>query len=102
MGIGSALWESMVIDEGRVLNPNFTDYKIPTTTNMPKNDNFKTFIAPSRHKNGPYGAKGIGEVVLTPTAPAIANAVYNAIGVRIRDLPLTRERVFLAIKEKKG
>lgn len=97
MGIGSALWESMIMSEGRVLNPNFRDYKIPLAINMPKNENFKTFIAPAPHKNGPYGAKGMGEVVLTPTAPAIANAVYDAVGVRIKDLPLTKEKILKAL-----
>ncbi len=101
MGIGSALWEEMIMDKGKVLNPNWRDYGIPSALNMPKLDEFKTFIVLAPHKDGPYGAKGMGEVVLTPTAPAIANAIYNAIGVRIKDLPMTRERIFKALKNKR-
>jgi CO/xanthine dehydrogenase Mo-binding subunit len=100
MGIGSTLWEEMVLDEGKVLNPNLWEYKIPAATNMPNNKNFRIFLAPAHHKNGPYGAKGMGEVPMTPTAPAIANAIYNAIGVRIKELPLTREKVLKAIRVK--
>ncbi len=101
MGIGSALWEEILLDNGKVLNPSFRDYKIPNVTNIPKLDNFKTFMAPVPHRLGPYGAKGMGEVVMTPTAPAIANAIYHAVGVRIKDLPLTREKVLQALREKR-
>ncbi|MDP2931772.1 MAG: molybdopterin-dependent oxidoreductase, partial [Chloroflexota bacterium] len=100
MGIGSTLWEEMKIDKGNVLNANLRDYKLPDATNMPANENCKAFLVAAAHKDGPYGAKGMGEVVLTPTAPAIANAVYNAVGVRLKDLPLTREKVLKALKEK--
>ena len=100
MGIGSTLWEEVKLDEGRVLNPNLRDYRIPDAVNMPKNENFKTFMAPAPHKDGPYGAKGCGETQMTPTAAVIANAVYNAVGVRIKDLPLTREKILKALKEK--
>ena len=99
MGIGSALWEKMVIDKGRVLNPDFRDYKIPAAINIPSGENFKTFMAPVPHKDGPYGAKGTGEIQMTPSAPAVANAVYNAVGVRIKDLPITQEKVLEALKE---
>jgi len=102
MGIGSALWEEMIMDKGKVLNPNFTDYKIPTAINMPRLENFKTFLGPAHHKDGPYGAKGMGEVVMTPTAPAVANAIYNAIGVRIKDLPITPAKILPALKKKGG
>jgi len=100
IGIGSALWEEMIVDKGKVLNPNLTDYKIPTAMNIPKLENFKTFMAPAPHKKGPYGAKGMGEVVLTPSAPAIANAIYNAVGVRIKDLPITPRKIRKALREK--
>ena len=101
MGIGSALWEEIIMDKGKVLNPNWRDYGIPSALDMPKLDEFKTFIVLAPHKDGPYGAKGMGEVVLTPTAPAIANAIYNAVGVRIKDLPMTREKIFKALKNKR-
>ena len=67
---------------------------------MPKLAKFETFLAPVPHRNGPYGAKGMGEAVLTPSAPAIANAIYNAVGIRLKNLPMSRERVFQALQEK--
>lgn len=100
MGLGSALWEEVLLDRGKVLNPNFRDYKMALASNMPKMNNVKVSLVSAPHKDGPYGAKGIGESTITPTAPAIANAIYNAIGVRIKDLPITREKVLKALKEK--
>jgi len=102
MGIGSALWEEVALDEGKVVNPNFGNYKIVTSINMPKIENVKVFLVSAPHKEGPYGAKGAGETQMTPTAPAVANAIYNAVGVRINDLPITRERIFRALREKAG
>jgi len=100
MGLGSALWEEMVIENGRVLNPDWRDYKIPLATNMPKLADFRTHMAPSPHKDGPYGAKGTGETQMTPSAAAVGNAICDAVGVRIKDLPITRERLLKAIQEK--
>ncbi len=100
MGVGSTLWEEMKIEKGKVLNPNWWDYKIPLATNMPKLENFKTFVKPAFHKDGPYGAKGTGETQITPSAPAIASAIYNAVGVRIKDLPITGEKVLKALRQK--
>jgi CO/xanthine dehydrogenase Mo-binding subunit len=100
MGIGSALWEEMRMDNGRVLNPNFMEYKIPAARDLPKTENFKTFMTPAPHKDGPYGAKGTGETQMTPSAPAVANAIYDAVGVRIKELPITREKILRALKEK--
>jgi CO/xanthine dehydrogenase Mo-binding subunit len=101
MGIGSALWEDVILDKGKVLNTNLRDYKIPDATCIPRLEDFRTFMAPAPHRRGPYGAKGMGEVVLTPTAPAIANAIYNAVAVRIKDLPLNREKVFKALRAER-
>jgi CO/xanthine dehydrogenase Mo-binding subunit len=81
------------------MNPNFRDYKILTAKDV------VSIMAPvleTPDKEGPFGAKGIGEPGCVPTAPAIANAIYNAVGVRITDLPITPERVLSAIREKKG
>ncbi len=100
MGIGSALWEEVALDKGKVLNANFGNYKIVTSLNMPKTENVKVFLISAPHKDGPYGAKGTGETQMTSTAPAVANAIYNAVGVRIKDLPITRERIFRALREK--
>lgn len=100
MGLGSALWEDVMLNEGEVLNPNFRDYQLIKAGDMPELSKFKVFIVESAHKDGPYGAKGTGETTMTPTAPAIANAIYDAVGVRIKDLPITREKILMAIKKK--
>jgi CO/xanthine dehydrogenase Mo-binding subunit len=98
MGMGTTLCEAIQLHNGRVLNPNFHDYKIPGFSTMPMTRDVYTSMMPTPHKDGPYGAKGIGEVVLTPSAPAIANAIYDAIGIRFRDLPISREKVLEALK----
>jgi len=100
MGVSIAMWEDVMLNKGKVLNPNFQDYRITTAVNMPKIKNYKSFIVSAPHKDGPYGAKGTGETQITSTAPAIANAIYNAIRVRIKDLPITSEKILKALKEK--
>jgi CO/xanthine dehydrogenase Mo-binding subunit len=99
MAIGETLFEEVRLENGRVTNPNFTDYRIPTTTEMPSLDNVKDVIAPTPHKDGPFGAKGFSEGAMVGLQPAIANAIEDAIGVRIRDLPITPERVLQALKK---
>ena len=100
MGIGSALFEGFVFsDKGVMLNPNFHDYKIPTAADVPSGNKQATFIIEDPHQEGPYGAKGMGEAAMNPTAPAIANAIFNATGVRVFHLPMTPERVLQAIKQ---
>ncbi len=98
MGIGYALTEQMQLDHGRILNPNFTDYKIPTTVDMPE---VVPIFVETDDPEGPFGAKGMGEMTMVPTPAAIANAIYQAIGVRIRSLPITPEKVLKALAEKK-
>jgi CO/xanthine dehydrogenase Mo-binding subunit len=95
-GIGYCLTEELKVEGGRILNPTFTDYKLPAATDLPELD--VSFVE-TRDPAGPYGAKGIGESPLIPVAPAIANAVYNATGVQITELPLTPERVLTKLKE---
>lgn len=102
MGIGSTLYEEMVVDNGVVANSTFMDYKIPTCTEMPMVEKVKSMMACAPHKDGPFGAKGLGEGTMIPTAPAITNAIYNAIGVRLKELPATRERVLRAVKGQRG
>jgi CO/xanthine dehydrogenase Mo-binding subunit len=98
MGLGEALMEEVKFDrKGRILNANLAEYKIATALDMP---NIKTIIVESHEPNGPYGAKEVGEGAIMPTIPAILNAVYDATGVRINELPLTPERVYLALKKK--
>ncbi len=97
-GIGMALMEEQVIKEGITLNPNLTGYLIPTSMDTPR---FTTRLVENEDSEGPFGAKGIGEPATIATAPAIANAIYDAIGVRIYHLPITPEKILKALKEKR-
>jgi len=97
-GIGTTLCEEMLLNEGNVLNPNLHDYKLPTAMDIPE---IYPILVEEAHEDGPYGAKGLGEPALAPTSAAIANAVYDAAGIRIKDLPLTTENVLRALKESK-
>ena len=99
MGIGYALGEKMIFDKGYLKNGTFLDYKMPTVKDAPP---VQAVIVETDEEAGPFGAKGIGEPGLVPTAPAIANAIYDAVGVRIKDLPITPEKVLRALKEKEG
>jgi carbon-monoxide dehydrogenase large subunit len=99
MALGGAFTEQMVYnDKGLLLNPNFIDYKIPTVKDLP-GEMIGAFIEVPNRK-GPYGAKGMGEISLVPPLPAIANAIYQAIGIRIKDLPITAEKIFRRLKEE--
>ncbi|MBP1735539.1 MAG: aerobic-type carbon monoxide dehydrogenase, large subunit CoxL/CutL-like protein [Deltaproteobacteria bacterium] len=80
-----------------MINPTFGEYRIPTALDMP---NVNTIVVESNEPNGPWGAKEVGEGAIMPTIPAILNAVYNATGVRINELPITAERLYTAMKEK--
>lgn len=99
MGISTTLFEELLMDNGRIINPDFVNYKLQTIMEMPSQENVKTMIAAVPHNEGPFGAKGHGESVMAPTFAAIGNAVYNAVGIRMKDLPITREKVFKALKE---
>lgn len=90
MGLGYALTESMDLKPDGWVD-SFTEYLIPTTKDMPPH--FENIILEIPEESGPFGAKGIGEVTVPPTAPAIANAVFDAIGVRVNSLPLTPEKL---------
>ena len=98
-GLGWAVSEEMVFDGGQVMNPNFYDYRIPTIVDAPDvRVRFIENAEASRHGlEGPYGAKGLGEPALVPTAAAVANAVAHALGARIRSLPITPEKVVEAL-----
>ena len=100
MGMGQALYEEMKIaPDGTFLNPSFHDYKLPTAKDMPEID---ASIVEAYDPSAPYGAKESGEGPIQPTIPAIFNAVYDAIGVRFTEMPLTPEKVLNAIKEQKA
>ncbi|HZU05863.1 MAG TPA: xanthine dehydrogenase family protein molybdopterin-binding subunit [Chloroflexota bacterium] len=96
-GIGYTLMEGFLLENGRILNPNFSDYRIPTVADMPP---LKREFADSYEPTGPFGAKGLGELGMDPVAPAISNAIYDACGVRIRDLPITAEKVWRALQAR--
>jgi CO/xanthine dehydrogenase Mo-binding subunit len=96
MGIGYALMEEIKVEDGRVTTLSLGDYKMPTMRDMPP---LTTVVLPSEHGDGPYHIRGIGEGPCTPVAPAIANAVADAVGVRIRDLPITAEKVYRALRQ---
>jgi carbon-monoxide dehydrogenase large subunit len=98
MGLGSTLLEELVLKNGKVLNPNFQNYRIPTA--MDEISEVVSIIVEDPHERGPYGAKGIGEPAMTPMASAIGNAVFDAIGVRIKDLPITPEKILQALGKK--
>jgi CO/xanthine dehydrogenase Mo-binding subunit len=93
-GLGHAMLEEVVLDEGLSRNPHLLDYKIPTTLDAPP---VETILLESGAGLGPFGAKGIGEPAMTPTPAALMNAVSRATGVRMTDLPLTAERVRRAL-----
>lgn len=97
-GIGMALYENIkYTDQGKLMTNSFMQYKIPCRKDIGK---IKVEIVPSYEPTGPFGAKSIGEVVVNTPLPAIANAVYNAVGVRIDSLPITSEKVLMALLNK--
>jgi len=93
-GLGYALMEEVIVEDGVIQTPSLSEYLIPTSRDIPTT---QAIILESGTGVGPFGAKGIGEPALTPAAPAVANAVADAIGVRIHDLPLTPEKVLAAL-----
>jgi 4-hydroxybenzoyl-CoA reductase alpha subunit len=99
--IGMALFEGIQYDEkGKVVNASFSDYRFPTVWQSPTNS--KQIWVETIDPHGPYGAKGIAEVVALGWAPAIANAIYDAIGIRFRELPISPEKILNALKETGG
>src|SRR5581483_7626287 len=97
-GLGFALTEGLMLDEaGRPVNANFLDYKIFSAKDMPK---LTTILVETEEPLGPYGAKSVSEVPINGVAPAIANAIFHAVGVRIRKLPMGPEDVLRALYER--
>ena len=95
MGLSNTLYEEFKMENGRILNDTLADYKLATMQELPE---IVTILVESVQKEGPFGAKGIGEPAAAPTAPAIANAIYNAIGVRIKELPITPDKILSALR----
>jgi len=99
MGLGEACFEQVKFDDlGRTVNANLAEYKVPTALDVPT---ITPVVIESNEPAGPYGAKEVGEGGIMPAIPAILNAVYDATGVRFRELPLNPERVFMALKSKR-
>lgn len=97
MGLGFGLYEEVKKSEGKIKTPSFATYTIPTAMDVPT---VYPIIVEDPTESGPFGAKGVGEPALIPTAAAIANAVYDAIGIRIMDLPVTPEKVLSQLKNR--
>jgi CO/xanthine dehydrogenase Mo-binding subunit len=95
-GLGSALSEEFIVHQGKMLNASLLDYKIPSALDVPP---IETVLVESRAGGGPYGAMGVGESPMIPPPAVVANAIYDAVGVRIRELPLTAEKVFMALRD---
>ena len=99
MGLGAGLFEELIYDGQQLMNGTMLEYRVPRFSDLAKNIDMK--LVQNRDGVGPYGAKGGGEGAVNPISPCIANALYRATGVRIRTLPLTPERVWKALQEKK-
>ena len=97
-GMSTALLEGIILDHGRPRNPNFTDYRIATAVDAPLET--ENIIVEVPQDDGPFGARGVGEHPMVPTAPAIANAVYNAAGIRIDSMPLTSQKIWEALQSQ--
>jgi len=98
MGLGECLFEEVKFDSrGRILNASLGEYRIPTALDMPK---VRSIIVESNEPNGPYGAKEVGEGAIMPTIPAILNALYDAVGVRINELPVSSERLYVRLRAR--
>jgi CO/xanthine dehydrogenase Mo-binding subunit len=97
MGLGFARCEDIVTDGGRVVTANLGDYKLPNIKDIPP---LRTEVTEAAVGSGPYGSMSIGETAVIPTAAAVANAVHDAVGVRVTTLPVTAEKVFEALQAK--
>ncbi len=98
-GIGYGLYEELSLKDGRIQNPSFVDYQIPTALDVPP---IKTLFVEEPDYNGPFGAKGIGEPPFIPPMPAIANAIYDAVGARVKEIPITPEKLWRVLHEEAG
>lgn len=96
IGLGYGLLEEIQIEKGIVLNPNFLEYKLPLATDIPE---MEVFAVESYDEGGPFGAKGVGNSSVLGMAPAIANAIYNAVGIRVKELPITEGKILSALKK---
>ena len=95
MGLGNALTEHFVVEEGRVITDRLARYRVPSIVHTPE---ITSILVEHPTKDGPYGAKGVGEIISIPTTPAITIAIYNAIGVRVDSLPVDQEQLVQAMQ----
>jgi CO/xanthine dehydrogenase Mo-binding subunit len=98
--LGLTLFEEMIYEEGQLINGSLLDYQVASFKDLP--DSFRPIIVQVPHETGPFGAKGVGETGTLTVSAAIANAIEDAVGVRIRDLPITPEKILRALAEKDG
>jgi CO/xanthine dehydrogenase Mo-binding subunit len=98
LGLGQTMLEQLVMEGGQILNANLADYHIPSFLDVPPQ--MTPIMVEVPHKEGPYGAKGIGETGVMSVAPAVANAIADACGARVKDLPLTAEKIFAALRAR--
>ena len=99
-GLGYALWETLQIgDDGRYRQRSLEAYKLPIALDVPR---VETILLEHPADAGPYGAKGVAEPAMTPTTPAIANAIYDAVGVRVKELPITPQKVLEELRKRKS
>jgi CO/xanthine dehydrogenase Mo-binding subunit len=96
-GLGWTLMENMAYENGKVINADFVDYIVPSALDVPE---IQPILVEPIEPNGPYGAKGIGEPALNPTMAAITNAIYNATGIRIKELPVSPEKILSELKAR--
>ena len=96
MGIGHALLENFIVQEGEVITDHMSRYRIPSIMHTPK---ITSIIVEDPVATGPFGAKGVGEIVLIPTSPAITNAIYNITGLRLHQLPVDQEMIMKHLVE---
>jgi xanthine dehydrogenase molybdenum-binding subunit len=96
MGIGNALTEEFIVSDGQVVTDRMSRYRIPSIMHTPE---IISLVIEHPTREGPYGAKGVGEIVSIPTTPAITNAIYNAVGVRVDNLPIDQEMILKCLRQ---
>ncbi|MBB4683892.1 molybdopterin cofactor-binding domain-containing protein [Amycolatopsis jiangsuensis] len=99
MGLGAALGEELIREGGRVVNPTYLHYAMPRNADLPS---VRAVIVKGHDEAGPYGAKSVGEMSIIPPGAAVANAVHDALGIRVRELPITPDKVLTALAEREG
>ncbi|HUC63680.1 MAG TPA: molybdopterin cofactor-binding domain-containing protein [Alphaproteobacteria bacterium] len=99
MSVGVALGEELIHEQGRLVNGTYLNYPMRRPADLPR---IRAILVEGGDPKGPYGAKGVGELCVTPGAPAVANAIHHAVGVRIKDLPITPDKILTALAAKEG